>query len=380
MYSRRAYLRLVGTGVGATMAAAGGASAEVERLPPEAAESGSWGEREPLPVLQSDAGGGVLDGELYYFGGFETGTGLDAVRRTLVFDPEADDGDGWREVEPMPRALWAPCGVASERKLFSFGGAPSNGPYGGENPPSDVVFRYTPDDGWTNLTEAAGVRCPYPNWGMKGAYNPDDGLVYCVGGGTNVTDRESASNHGADSRTPGTFDESRIWAFDPKRETVADPDLARMPEAKRWPAVALVASGGRQFLHAIAGRRGGAGPTASNYRYDFDRHEWSEMTPAPRGGNYGTTDNPVVDNDVYLSHGIFWSPGDDLSTDIYGTVCHQYDPEEDAFRRLSSPRYPRTGPVDAVIDGTLYVVGGHVKRYDEDGLHECVEHNETFSV
>ena len=143
---------------------------------------GTWEGKARLPVEQSDANGGVVDGRLYYFGGFGQGHDLDAVKRAFVYEPDYSGERTWSRIEDLPRALWAPCGVATEDSLYSFGGAPSGSPYNGVDP-SDEIFRYRPNDGWTNLTARAGVRCPYPNYTMAGVYNPDDGLIDCMGGG-----------------------------------------------------------------------------------------------------------------------------------------------------------------------------------------------------
>lgn len=341
-------------------------------------EGGSWSTGADLPTPQSNAGGGVVDGSLYSFGGIESGENLPAVARTYRFDP-ADEGDGtWNQLEDMPRALWAPCGVAAEGKLYSFGGAPTDAPYGTGESPSDEIFVYAPGEGWRNLTAETGVRCPYPNWAMGGVYNPDDGLVYLGGGGTDVTDRESASDHGVGTGDPGTYDESRIWTFDPATEEVANPDLARLPAARRWPTVALVEVGGEAYLHAICGLFGVTGPTNDNLRYRVSTGEWESVTPAPRSGCYATTGNPVIDGTIYLTHGFFWE--DDPSVDSYDAACHAYDPAADSFRTdLSSPGQLRGGAVDAVIDDVLYVVGGHVKRYDENGYHDCKAATEAFT-
>lgn len=337
--------------------------------------TGSWSVEASLPEPQSDAAGGVVDGSLYYFGGIESGENLPAVARTYRFDPA--DG-AWTRLEDMPRALWAPCGVAAEGKLFSFGGAPADTPYGTGEPPSDEIFVYEPGAGWRDLTAETGVRCPYPNWAMGGAYNPDDGLVYLVGGGTDVTDRASASDHGVGTDDPGTYDESRIWTFDPVTEEVANPDLARMPAARRWPTVALVEVDGETCLHAICGLFGTTGPTDDNLRYRLSTGEWEAMTPAPRAGNYAATDDPVVDGTVYLTHGSFWV--DTPSVDAYDAACHAYDPVADEFETdFASPEHLRGGAVDAVVDDTLYVVGGHVKRYDRNGFHDCKTANEAFT-
>ena len=339
---------------------------------------GQWATVADLPRPQSNPGGGVLDGSLYCFGGIESGENLPAVARSYRFDPATGDAGAWHRIEDMPRALWAPCGVAAGDTLYSFGGAPTDAPYGTGEPPSDEIFAYEPGEGWRDLTAEAGVRCPYPNWAMSGVYNPADGLIYLVGGGTDVTGRASASDHGVGTDAPGTYDESRVWTFDPESETVADPDRARLPRARRWPTVALTEVDGEPRLHAICGLFGVTGPTDDNLRYRLSSGEWESMTPAPRAGIYATNADPVVDDTLYLTHGFFWK--DDPSTDAYTPACHAYDPATDAFRTdFAQPGALRGGAVDGVVDGRLYVAAGHVKRYDQNGYHDCKTAVEAFT-
>ena len=346
--------------------------------PGEEPAGSGWVERAPLPVAGSDAGGGVLDGKLYFFGGIETATGLAAVDRTFAYDPMVGTDGRWERLPALPEALWGPCGVATDKALYSFGGAPTNGPYEGGPPPSDTVFRYRPGEGWTDLTDTQGVRCPYPNWVMGGVYNSGDGLIYCVGGGTGAHDAETATDHELDGEVPGTFDESRIWTFDPAREEVTDPDLARMPEAKRWPTVALLDTDDKRYIHAIGGLLGTTGPTDTNFRYDIEASKWESAQPMPQAGTYATHSNPVIDNQAYLTHGMFWEGRPTI--DRYETVANRYDPASDSFETdLPEPTYRRGGAISGVIDGTLYVVGGHIKRFDRNGLHDCVAYNEAYT-
>ncbi|WP_154019011.1 Kelch repeat-containing protein [Halococcus agarilyticus] len=334
---------------------------------------GNWRDIAKLPAEQSDAGGGVLDEKLYYFGGFTSGPGLETVQRTFVLDP--NDGDGtWRRAEDVPKALWAPCGVSTDTAIYSFGGAPAGSPYNGVSP-SNEIFRYQSSDGWTNLTAETGVRCPYPNFAMGGVYNPADGLIYCLGGGTDVTDRESATTHGVRPR-PGAFDESRVWTFDPETERVANPDLTRMPEAKRWHSVALIEASGGSCVHAIGGRLGAASPTDSNRRYNTAIGSWSSRQPAPVAGTYTTTSDPVIGNRVYLTHERTYTRP--FSVDDYSTRCYRYDPAWDEYTELAQSKHRRGGAVDGVIDGQLYVAGGHLKRYDQDGYHDCIRNTTVF--
>jgi N-acetylneuraminic acid mutarotase len=338
---------------------------------------GKWDEKALLPVVQSDAGSGVLDGKLYVYGGIKTDPGLDAVTRAFSYDPTDSPAGSWRRIEDLPQPLWGNCGVATDTALYSFGGAPQDGPYSGP-PPSDAIFKYAPDSGWENLTATQGVRCPYRNWVMKGLYNPADGLIYCLGGGTAVTDRESATDHGDDKEVPGSYDENRIWTYDPETDQVSNPDLARMPTAKRWITVALVEVDGQQYIHAIGGLLGTTGPTDSNFRYDIEAGLWERMEPIPIQGIYATHSNPVISNQVYLTHGMVWESGSTIYR--YKLTAHRYDPVTDTFdTELPRPQYLRGGASCGVIDETLYVVGGHLKRFDQDGLHDAVAYNEAFT-
>ncbi|EMA54251.1 hypothetical protein [Halococcus thailandensis] len=333
-----------------------------------------WTERAPLPVVGSDAGGGVLDGKLHFFGGIETGVRLEAVARTFAYDPSAGSEGDWERLPDLPRKLWGLCGVATDDALYSFGGAPTNAPYEG-GPPSDAIFRYRPGDGWTELAAS----CPYPNWVMGGLYNPQDGLIYCVGGGTGDHDAPTATDHGFDGEgVPGTYDERRLWTFDPEADRVADPDLARMPNAKRWPTVALFSVDGDQYLHAIGGLSGTTGPIDSNFRYDITAGEFERAQPLPRAGTYATHSNPVIDGQAYLTHGMFWEG--ESTIDRYKPIAHRYDPTADRFTTdLPKPTHLRGGATSGVVDGTLYVVGGHIKRFDENDLHDCVDYNEAYT-
>lgn len=362
--TRRAVLRAGGIGLASAVGVGTMGSSKAQ-------SAGAWTERAPLPVAIADPGAGVLGGRLYSFGGFLSGEGLEATARTYRYTPRIDS---WKRVQDMPNALWGPCGVRAGSKLFSFGGAPSDAPYNG-TPPSRDVYRYTRSDGWYDVTAETGVRCPYRNWGMAGVYNPDDGLIYCMGGGTNRTSRESATGHGRTGL--GSYDEYRIWTFDPTTERVVDPDLARMPEAKRWHTVALVKNAaGRTVIHAIGGELGTSGGTDSNLRFNPSFGTWREMTPAPRRGDYTPRHNPVIGGKVYLTHGRFWG-SNGVS---YALVNDRYDPVSDSFTTgLARPSHERVKTADGVIKGTLYVAGGGVKLYDQNDFHRSQDAHEAFT-
>jgi N-acetylneuraminic acid mutarotase len=366
--SRRDALRLGAAGLA-------GASGVVGVADTAAAQTaGAWTTKPRMPASRSDVGSAVLNGRLFVFGGITDGYGLPASAATYSYNPSVGANGEWAQRRSLPQALWGPCGVSVSGKIFSFGGAPKDSPYRTGTPPTNKLFRYTPSTGWTNLTATKGLKCPYPNWGMSGVYNPSDGLIYCFGGGTNVTTRSTATDHGVRTNSAAKYDESRIWSFDPVNERVVDPLISTMPQAKRWTTPALVTVDGKPYIHAIGGWLGVLGPTASNFRFDPETESWTERTPAPRLGQYTGRTNPVIDNDVYLTHGLFRGTG---TGSEYLLACHRYDPETDSFETdLAAPRYRRVGSGNGVIGDTLYVAGGHVKR--SDGFHDCFPYTEAF--
>ena len=133
---------------------------EEEEEEKEDETGGEWAGNARLPQAQSAAGGGVLDGQLYYFGGFDSWPKLDATDRAFVYDPVAGSEGEWDRIPDMPARLWAPCGVASESRIYSFGDAPPNSPYSTGEGPTDAIFAYGPGEGWRDLTSETGVRIP----------------------------------------------------------------------------------------------------------------------------------------------------------------------------------------------------------------------------
>jgi Kelch motif len=333
-----------------------------------------WSTAAPLPAPQSDVGSGVIDGTLYVFGGIESDQGLAAVARTYAFDTTTEE---WTREADLPRALWGNAGVATADALFSFGGAPADSPYETGEPPSDEIFVFRPGDGWEHLTETKDCRCPYRNFGMRGVYNPEDGLIYCVSGATDVSTRDTATNHGAPYGSVGAYDEYRVWTFDPERLRVVDDDFTRLPEAKRWSSIALVADDDGPAIYAIGGWRGNSGPTDSNVRIDPHTGEVTTMRRTPLPGIYSANTNPVIDGQVFLSHGLFTRGG--YTMDSYRVFCHRYDPVNDEFHTdLPKASHIRVGAADGVVDGVLHVVGGHIKPFQGDKGHDAVTYHERF--
>lgn len=337
----------------------------IEDGEPAPAPAGEWTEETPMPVAQSDIASGVVDGIMYCFSGIRSDLHLDATAEGFAYDPTAGDGGEWERMPDLPKALWGMCGVSDGERIFAFGGAEKDSPYQTNRPPTDEIFTFEPGDGWTNLTETEDVRCPYGTWVMQGAYNPVDGLIYNVGGAVfhdqNYTDESDW-----------------VWTFDPERAEVVDAPLTTLPEQRRWSTVGFVEVDGAPMLHVMAGQ--GDDPTARNDRYDIAADAWRPAADVPMPGLYNTHNNPVIDNRIYLTHGLLWSPDEELTNDSYNLVCWAYDPVTDEWdTELAQPAHRRGGSGLGIIDGTLYLAGGHRKDYDGNNYHQATTRVESFT-
>lgn len=357
--TRRTLLRLTSAGIG------GGTAGCVANRGHDPA-GGEWTTETAMPIAKTYMGSGVIDRNLYCFGGIRAGPHRNATASGFVYDPAEGDGGSWSRIPDTPRPLWGQCGVSTGERLFSFGGAPRNSPYRTNDPPTDEIFVFEPGSEWENLTDTVGVRCPYETWGMQGVYNPRDGLIYNVGG---ARYRDNAYGDEFDW----------VWTFDPERERVVDAPRTRLPTKRRWSTVGIVEVKGAPLLHVIAGQSDR--PERANDRYFLEADVWRTGAPAPAAGTFASNFDPVIDNTLYLTHGLIWTADEERSNDDYALACWAYDPVADEWEtELADPRRKRSpGAADGVIDGRLYLAGGELTNYDIDRYKEATTHVESFT-
>jgi hypothetical protein len=101
------------------------------------------------------------------------------------------------------------------------------------------------------------------------------------------------------------------------------------------------------------------------------------MRRTPLPGIYSANTNPVIDGQVFLSHGLFMRG--EYTMDSYRVFCHRYDPVNDEFHTdLPKASHIRVGAADGVVDGVLHVGGGHIKPFQGDKGHDAVTYHERF--
>lgn len=286
---------------------------------PALAQSGeTWGERAPMLLPRSEASVALLNGKIYFIGGYP-GTRLtsDSVQ---VYDPQADS---WELGPPLPIPLHHTMAAVVDGRLYVIGGEAGN-PTGSES-----IFQR----GVLLLDEQLGAwipRAPMPTARSGGGSGVVDGKIYVAGGRppqgndfavydpaldvwTTLPNLPTQRNH----LGVGTID-GRIYVaggrfgggvgsemtdvleiYDPASGTWTSG--ARML-APRAGVVSVVANG---CLYLIGGEGNDADPRGifdRNERYDPGTKNWTSLAPLPTP-MHGITGAAVLDNLIYVPGG-----------------------------------------------------------------------------
>ncbi|EMA47987.1 Kelch repeat-containing protein [Halococcus saccharolyticus] len=301
-----------------------------------------------------------VNGTIYSFGGIRDDTDLDSHYDRATADTYAYDtaNDSWSSGPDLPKALWGQAGVVANGTCYLFGGAETD-VFGSGNI-EDSIYTFTPGSGWSTL----GATCPEPVYAVRGALGPD-GLIYIAGGAT-----------GAEAQT----DTDRIWRFDPSSNSVESSEWATLPQPVRWSSVAMANVDGTDYLYHFGGHNVSSGnivPTTTRYPLSGPNEGQPEsMADAPMAFRQALSDT-VINGKVYIAYGHVGSIGtnDDFKPNVF-----RYDVETDSWDE-EMPQIPsnraRIVGASGVVDGTIYVAGGHIKNYDTDA-HDTKAYVDTF--
>ncbi len=332
----------------------------------ELQNSGHWEQVGDMPTGVSATGrtGAVLDGTLYSFGGILTDVNKpesqdrEQIDTVLTFDPAADQDNAWSKGPPMPQKLAGAATATVNGTVYLFGGAgPGGGPWKGQDTLADTIYRFDPDGtpAWKDVTPPDGM----PQGGLyapSAVYSQQTDRIYVVAGGM------------GDPRPPNS---RRIWTFNPDEEEITDPNWATLPSdmAARWGSAAILSDGSETYLHAFGGIHSSPGGTLEEHvRYELSVGESSEevMAPLPHAG--GKLASAVIDNRLYATLGLYDESGDWSISDFENHLM-LYNPVLDSWTtdrpEISEDRVRDPGAT-GVIDGDLYIAGGHLKEYEGD--------------
>ena len=292
---------------------------------------GTWATKTDLPENLFFAATAEVNGIIYVIGG---SPGAEFVGTVYAYDPHVGSTskdlnsslgfDVWSTKTAMsaPRAMAATAVV--DGRIYVIGGA-----IDGDFTAANTVEAYDPaSDSWEALTDM-----PTALWSPAAA--AVDGKIYVIGGGTG----DALGEH-------SVF--ASVHVYDPATDswdTAAD-----MPTAR----AILGASAVGNLIYAVGGDSGGESILSRALEvYNTATDTWTVAAdmPTPRDAHATV----AVDGKVYAFGGLAW--GSESSVEVAHEV-EVYDPSTNSWERSTRMPDQRWGLGAAVVDGTIYLIGG----------------------
>lgn len=293
-----------------------------------AQEGGSWTTLEPMPTARTGFGVAVIDGKIYAIGGYNG----NYLRTNEIYDTETDT---WTTKKPMPTPRSGGAVAVYQNKIYMFGGTiglPSIPPnFSGANEVYDPLT-----DTWENKTEL-----PKPRAGFRA--NVVNDQIYLISGLDNP--------------------------FLPL--SISDETLVYFPSNDSWTTKAPIPTPARSYASAVVDKKiyilGGSDPSLNimynlTQIYDTETDTWSYGASIPTTlilAAAGATTGEMASTRIYVLGGC-------TSLDYEAVnLNYVYDPVEDVWSMGTSMPTPRYSLGVAVINDTLYAIGG---RPDTDNF------------
>lgn len=284
--------------------------------------SPDWRVLPSAPVRRYEAPNAEIEGKLYVFGGF-SGTEIQALTRTDVYDPETDS---WSSGPPLPEPVTHVVPETADGQIWVVGGFYGDHP----GPSTDLVYSYDLASGeWRK-------RKPLPQPTASAVPLLAGRTLHLVGG---FLDRDATTAaHWALS-----LDEPEAWV-----------ERAPMKHARGHHTAAVVDG----KLYVFGGQfRHDTDPVDLDVAevYDPAADCWSDCAPLPQPRSHAETSTVVRDGRIVLIGGLNRNAG----LRIRGLPdVTSYDPQTDLWTALAPLPVGLIGPGAKVIGDRLYVTGG----------------------
>jgi N-acetylneuraminic acid mutarotase len=291
------------------------------------------------------------------------GTYCIVIASLVLFLGEVQAQSGaWTRKRDMPRGRAAACAVVVNNRIYVLGGA------------ADISLAdYNDNQVYDPSTDTWETKAPLPTArALLSAVAVND-TIYAIGGSyghtTSVVESydpvTNAWSRKADMLKPrfaaaagvvdgiiynvgGNHTESNCEAYDPTTDMWAR--KADIPETYGGPIVA--SSGG--LLYAFGG--GFVSVFSTTFAYDPQTGQWTKKRdmPTPRAWSHPA---PVIDGKIYVIGGHSGLPTSETRGDVLSDV-EVYDPVSDTWTKSPDMPVKRTFFAAAAVNGKIYVIGG----------------------
>ena len=296
---------------------------------------------EERPLTRSYHGAAVVNGRIYVIGG--AGEDNKPFGSVEVYDPATGT---WAARANMPtaRGLFGTSAVGGT--IYAIGGTTR-----GRDKLAVVEAYDTATDTWTRRADM-----PTPRNALSAAVV--DGKIYAIGGWG--YDRPEGGWESIDPTATGQ-DFSTVEVYDPETDTWAT--RADMPTPRSHMTVSALGA----KIYAIGGGARIVAGRSGEYRsllevYDTATNRWARAAdlPTPRS----VPSSSVIDGRIYVMGGAFHRGPTSSTEELMRTVrtlsvVEVYDPASGRWTRAADLATARGWFSTSVVNGKVYVVGGH---------------------
>jgi N-acetylneuraminic acid mutarotase len=309
-----------------------------------------WQTLAKAPYAQFEGQGAAVNGKIYLFGGFFTGS-LNVTTQGAVYDPV---NDIWTSIADSPVPLTHASHAVDGDKIYVVGGYVGDHPGGS----TDQVWIYdTVSDGWT-----AGPRLPADRGGGGAAILGR--RLYYFGGATR--DQGNASS---------ATDQPHTWSLDlGASDSVIDDGvwtrLADLPSPRNHMAGAAVGP----FVYALGGQFGDNESNGNSnlvHRYDPTVNAWTQVASLPLEIGHISASTFTSNGRIFVVTGV---TQDSTSTD----TIFMYDPATDTWTALPPAPAAAQSPLSVTINGQIYIIGGDEENIGQTDNTYALDLNESW--
>ena len=307
----------------------------------QAAGSGTWIRKAPLPVGRAEVGVAAVDGKVYVLGGTEqVGDSAPIWNSTLnsMFDPKINT---WKEQAPLPKGL-SHIGVAAmDGKLYAIGGFTNIVHLG----PQDVAFVYDPEqDKWAALPDISSARGSVAAAAFQGK-------LHIFGGRTSTQIIRIPSPPGAPPMSAGFGTVSTHQIYDPKSGKWSQGSPIPGPARDHMGVAVLDGK-----IHLFGGRVADVVDNLDRHDvYDPKTDTWTAAAPLPVPRSSGAY--TVLDGLILYAGGECKPGGQPFTPNVYDDVT-AYDPKTNSWTALKSLPQARHAFGAATIGNVAYFMAG----------------------
>ena len=289
----------------------------------DASAENSWTTKKPMTTARGGLGVAVVNGKIYAIGGSNRATQLAVVEE---YNPATDT---WTTKKPMPTPRSGFAVAVHQNKIYCIGGTTGDSGFTG------VVEVYDP------ATDTWETKPPMPTPRADLCANVVNGRIYCIGG-------------------------KRYWGVDPPYYQELNTTEVYNTATNSWttkspmpiPVLGAASAVLDGKIYIIGGSRhfqAGWNLTTigSNQVYDPENDAWSTRTSLPTAESYAAaeaTNGVTAPKRIYLVGG--------TNETAYNQVTYAYDSRSNEWSTGTAMPTPRVYLALAVVDDTLYAIGG----------------------